>query len=237
MCIRDRYLVKARGRGSFRFYQPQMNVNLLSHIKLDHAMRLAMEQGLFRLHYQPQISLENGSLVGAEALIRWTDAELGQVSPAQFIPLAEESGFIITLGTWVLEEAVRQAVLWQQRGTPVTVSVNVSALQFQQSDFVETVAAVLKAAALPAHLLELELTESILIQDAHETMNRLHALAALGVTTVSYTHLDVYKRQVLHRVGQQTKLGAAVGVVTPVSYTHLAHGHQHTGRYQCRCSR
>ncbi len=176
------YLVKARGRGSFRFYQPQMNVNLLSHIKLDHAMRLAMEQGLFRLHYQPQISLENGSLVGAEALIRWTDAELGQVSPAQFIPLAEESGFIITLGTWVLEEAVRQAVLWQQRGTPVTVSVNVSALQFQQSDFVETVAAVLKAAALPAHLLELELTESILIQDAHETMNRLHALAALGVT-------------------------------------------------------
>lgn len=176
------YLVKSRGRGSFRFYQPQMNVNLLSHIKIDHAMRKAMEQGLFRLHYQPQVSLANGALIGVEALIRWTDAELGQMSPAQFIPLAEESGFIITIGTWVLEEAVRQATLWQSRDTPVTVSINVSALQFQQADFVETVAAVLKANGLQPRLLELELTESILIQDAHETMNRLHALAALGVS-------------------------------------------------------
>ena len=176
------YLVKSRGRGSFRFYQPQMNVNLLSHIKIDHAMRKAMEQGLFRLHYQPQVSLTNGALIGVEALIRWTDAELGQMSPAQFIPLAEESGFIITIGTWVLEEAVRQATQWQSRDTPVTVSINVSALQFQQADFVETVAAVLKANGLQPRLLELELTESILIQDAHETMNRLHALAALGVS-------------------------------------------------------
>jgi diguanylate cyclase (GGDEF)-like protein/PAS domain S-box-containing protein len=176
------YLVKARGRGSFRFYQPQMNVNLLSHIKIDHAMRRAMEQGLFRLHYQPQISLASGALLGAEALIRWLDADLGNMSPALFIPLAEESGFITTIGTWVLEEAVRQAVLWQNAGTPVTVSINVSALQFQQADFIETVAVVIKAAALAPHLLELELTESILIQDAHETLNRLHALAALGVT-------------------------------------------------------
>lgn len=175
------YLVKARGRGSFRFYQPQMNVNLLSHIKMDHAMRQAMEHGLFQLHYQPQISLVNGTLLGAEALIRWHDAELGQVSPALFIPLAEESGFITTIGTWVLEEAVRQAVRWQRAGMPVVVSVNVSALQFQQTDFVDTVAAVLKSAALPPSLLELELTESILIQDAHEAMNRLHALAALGL--------------------------------------------------------
>ncbi len=175
------YLVKARGRGSFRFYQPQMNVNLLSHIKMDHAMRLAMEQGLFQLHYQPQISLCDGRLLGVEALIRWFDAELGQVSPAQFIPLAEESGFITTIGTWVLEEAVRQAVLWQQAGTPVTVSVNVSALQFQQADFVDTVATVLKSAGLAAQWLELELTESILIQDAQEALNRLHALAAIGV--------------------------------------------------------
>jgi diguanylate cyclase (GGDEF)-like protein/PAS domain S-box-containing protein len=175
------YLVKARGRGSFRFYQPQMNVNLLSHIKMDHAMRLAMEQGQFQLHYQPQISLTNGALLGAEALIRWWDAELGQVAPALFIPLAEESGFITTIGTWVLEEAVRQAVLWQLAGTPVTVSVNVSALQFQQTDFVDTVAAVLKAAGLTPQLLELELTESILIQDAQEAMSRLHALEALGV--------------------------------------------------------
>jgi len=158
-----------------------MNVNLLSHIKMDHAMRQALEQGLFQLHYQPQISLVNGTLLGAEALIRWHDAELGQVPPAQFIPLAEESGFIVTIGNWVLEEAVRQAVQWQRAGMPVVVSGNVSALQFQQTDFVDTVAGVLRTAGLPAVLLELELTESILIQDAQDAMNRLHALAALGL--------------------------------------------------------
>ena len=175
------YLVKARGRGNFRFYEPQMNVNSLSHIKIDHAMRKAMEHGLFNLHYQPQVSLVNGVLLGAEALIRWTDAELGMVSPALFIPLAEESGFIITIGTWVLEEAVRQASVWQNIGTPVTVSINVSALQFQQANFIETVAAALQSSGLSPHLLELELTESILIHDANETLARLHALAALGV--------------------------------------------------------
>ena len=175
------YLVKARGRGSFRFYEPQMNVNSLSHIKIDHAMRKAMEQGLFRLHYQPQISLVNGSLLGAEALIRWSDAELGNVSPGLFIPLAEESGFIITIGTWVLEEAVRQARVWQNLGTPVTVSINVSALQFQQANFITTVAVALQSSGLSPQLLELELTESILIHDANETQARLHALAALGV--------------------------------------------------------
>lgn len=175
------YLVKARGRGSFRFYQPQMNVNLLSHIKMDHAMRQAMERNLFRLAYQPQISLACGSLLAAEALIRWTDDDLGVVSPGLFIPLAEASGYITTLGNWVLEEAVRQATLWQNQGTPVTVSINVSALQFQQPDFVDIVAAVVSIAGLAPHLLELELTESILIQDANETLGRLHALAALGV--------------------------------------------------------
>jgi diguanylate cyclase (GGDEF)-like protein/PAS domain S-box-containing protein len=175
------YLVKERGRGSFRFYQPQMNVDLLSRMKMDHAMRQAMEQGLFRLCYQPQISLSTGQLLGAEALIRWTDAKLGQVSPALFIPLAEESGFIVTLGNWVLEEAVRQAVVWQKAGTPVMVSINVSAMQFQQSDFVQIVASVLRCAGLSPQLLELELTESILVKDANEALERLHALAALGV--------------------------------------------------------
>ncbi|MBT9506877.1 EAL domain-containing protein [Rhodoferax sp.] len=175
------YLVKERGRGSFRFYQPQMNVDLLSRMKMDHAMRQAMEQGLFRLHYQPQISLANGQLLAAEALIRWSDAELGNVPPSLFIPLAEETGFIITVGNWVLEEAVRQAAAWQNRGTPVVVSINVSALQFQQSDFVEMVASVIRGTGLAPQLLELELTESILVKDANEALGRLHALATLGV--------------------------------------------------------
>ncbi len=175
------HLVKERGRASFRFYQPQMNVDLLSRMKMDHAMRRAMENGLFRLHYQPQISLATGQLIGAEALVRWFDPELGTVSPAVFIPLAEESGFIIAIGNWVLQEAVHQAVLWQNRGRPVTISINVSALQFQQPDFVNHVAHTLFAAGLNPGLLELELTESILVNDANEALGRLHALAALGV--------------------------------------------------------
>lgn len=176
------YRVKERGRGNFRFYQPQMNVDLLSRVKMDHAMRQAMEQGLFRLHYQPQISLCDGRLLGVEALVRWSDAELGNVSPVTFIPLAEESGFIITIGNWVMEEAVRQARVWQVAGRPVIVSVNVSALQFQQGDFVERVASTLRKAGLEPGLLELELTESILIKDVNDTLARLHALAALGVS-------------------------------------------------------
>ncbi len=175
------YRVKEHGRGSFRFYQPQMNIDVLSRMKMDHAMRQAMQQQRFRLHYQPQIALDTGRLVGAEALARWTDPAMGEVGPAVFIALAEETGFIITIGNWVLQEAVRQARLWQDAGTPVTVSINVSALQFQQADFVQLIDRALAASGLRPGLLELELTESILLNDAEEALARLHALAALGV--------------------------------------------------------
>ena len=173
--------VKERGRGNLRFYQPQMNVDLLSRMKMDHAMRQALEMGLFKLYYQPQISLTDGRLLGAEALIRWTDPELGNVPPSSFISLAEESGVIIGIGNWVMTEALRQAVIWERAGMPVVVSVNVSALQFQQTDFVELVAHNLQSAGLTPELLELELTESILVRDADEALARLHALKALGV--------------------------------------------------------
>lgn len=173
--------VKERGRGNFRFYQPQMNVDLLSRMKMDHAMRQALELGLFNLHYQPQIALDDGRLLGAEALVRWNDPVLGQVPPGSFIPLAEESGFIVGIGNWVMQEAVRQAADWERAGTPVVVSVNVSALQFQQADFVERVARTLQNGGLTPQLLELELTESILVRDADEALARLHALKALGV--------------------------------------------------------
>jgi EAL domain-containing protein (putative c-di-GMP-specific phosphodiesterase class I) len=150
-------------------------------MKLDHSMRLALERGDFRLHYQPQIDITSGAVVGAEALLRWRDADLGDVSPGEFIPVAEESGFIVTLGDWVLREAVRQAALWRAQGRSMVVSVNVSALQFQQADFVDRVATVLAEARLPAPWLELELTESILIRDADEALQRLRALDRLGV--------------------------------------------------------
>ncbi len=174
--------VKERGRGSLRFYQPQMNVDWLSRIKMEHAMRQGLERHLFRLVYQPQISLQDGRLMGAEALLRWTDPDLGNVPPSTFIPLAEESGFIISLGNWVLGEAVRQATLWQRQGLPVVVSVNVSALQFHQAEFVERVAFSIRGVGLDPALLELELTESILVKDAEEALAKLDALAALGIS-------------------------------------------------------
>jgi diguanylate cyclase (GGDEF)-like protein/PAS domain S-box-containing protein len=176
--------VKLAGRAGFRFHRPRAeggDEQSRSRMKLDHAMRLALTQERFRLHYQPQVDLHTGAVTGAEALIRWRDPDLGEIAPGEFIPVAEESGFIVAIGEWVLRRAVRQAADWASAGRAMTVSVNVSALQFQQPGFVDGVAAALREAGLSPQWLELELTESILIQDAQEAMLRLQALAGLGV--------------------------------------------------------
>jgi diguanylate cyclase (GGDEF)-like protein/PAS domain S-box-containing protein len=192
--------VKSGGRGNYRFHQARTEVDLRSHMKLDHAMRQALVSGRFRLHYQPQVRLSDGVLVGCEALIRWRDPELGDVSPAYFIPVAEDSGFIVAIGDWVLSQAVRQATLWFESGREMPIAVNVSALQFQQPQFVDRVASVLAVSGLPPRLLELELTESILVRDADEALQRLHALARLGVQLsiddfgTGYSSLSYLKR-------------------------------------------
>ena len=172
---------KQGGRAAYRFHQPTQDADLRERMRLDHAMRQALAANRFRLAYQPQVDIASGAIVGAEALIRWRDPELGDVSPARFIPVAEESGFIIAIGDWVLGQAVRQAASWRSSGMPLPVAVNVSALQFQQADFVDRVAAALRSADLPGGLLELELTESILVRDASDALQRLHSLAHLGV--------------------------------------------------------
>ncbi len=173
--------VKSAGRANYRLHQNRDEGDRRQHMRLDHAMRQALVSGRFRLHYQPQVNLTTGAIVGAEALLRWRDPELGEVSPARFIPVAEESGFIVAIGDWVLGQAVRQVALWHQRGYSLPIAVNVSALQFQQAQFVDRVAGVLAVSGVPPHLLELELTESILLHDADEALHRLHALARLGV--------------------------------------------------------
>ncbi len=172
---------KQGGRACFRFHQPHQDADMRQRMRLDHAMRQALASQRFRLHYQPQVDLKTGNVVGAEALIRWRDPELGEVSPGQFIPVAEETGFIIAIGDWVLEQAVRQAARWRDDGNALPVSVNVSALQFQQADFIDRVASVLSEHQLAGELLELELTESILVQDADEALARLSRLSQLGV--------------------------------------------------------
>ena len=173
--------VKQSGRSSLRLHQVRAEGDRRQNMKLEHAMRQALVSGRFRLLYQPQVNLVDGALVGAEALLRWRDPELGEVPPSRFIPVAEDSGFIVPIGDWVLSQAVRQAALWHQRGHAVPMAVNVSALQFHQAHFVDRVAHVLAVSGLPPALLELELTESILVRDADEALARLHALARLGV--------------------------------------------------------
>ncbi|HET7795351.1 MAG TPA: EAL domain-containing protein [Rhizobacter sp.] len=198
--------VKDAGRASFRFHQAHADVAQRSHMQIDHAMRQALVSGLFRLHYQPQIDLKTGAVIGAEALIRWRDPVLGEVSPNEFIPVAEESGFIIAIGDWVLSQAIKQAAAWRVNGVVMPVSINVSALQFQQPDFPERVARELKAANLPPHLLELELTESILIHDAQDALHRLEALSELGVLLAiddfgtGYSSLGYLKRFPISRL-------------------------------------
>ncbi|WOB08908.1 putative bifunctional diguanylate cyclase/phosphodiesterase [Piscinibacter gummiphilus] len=197
---------KESGRASFRFHQAQTEGVRRSRMQMDHAMRQALVSGLFRLHFQPQVDLKTGAVIGAEALIRWRDPVLGEVSPGEFIPVAEESGFIIPIGDWVLSQAVRQAAAWRARGIVMPVSINVSALQFQQTDFLQRVQHELTSAALPPELLELELTESILIRDSEDALHRLEGLHALGVGLAiddfgtGYSSLGYLKRFPIHRL-------------------------------------
>ncbi|WP_137938356.1 EAL domain-containing protein [Chitinivorax sp. B] len=200
------YHVKERGRADFRFYQRQMNIGLLSRMKLDHAMRVALDANAFHLYFQPQLDLATNQLIGTEALIRWTDEELGEVAPSRFIPVAEESGLIVQIGHWVMTQAVEQAARWWRKGLKLPVSVNVSALQFQQSDFVDDLARALGTAGLPPEWLELELTESILILDVEDAMRRLQCLHELGVRLAiddfgtGYSSLAYLKRFPIHKL-------------------------------------
>ncbi len=197
---------KRGGRACFRFHQPHNDADMRQRMRLDHAMRQALASQRFRLHYQPQLDLQSGAVIGCEALIRWRDPDLGEISPGQFIPVAEETGFIIAIGDWVLQESVRQAARWRADGLAMPVSVNVSALQFQQADFIDRVAAVLRTHQLPGSLLELELTESILVQDADEALTRLSQLAGLGVRLAiddfgtGYSSLSYLKRFPIERL-------------------------------------
>ena len=203
---RAMHWVKEGGRAGFRFHVPRKEVDLLYRMRLDHDMRQALAQGRFRLYYQPQVELGSDRVIGAEALIRWRDPQRGEISPAEFIPLAEESGFVVAIGDWVLREAVAQAAHWLSRGLRMPVAVNVSALQFQQAHFVQTVADALQESMLPASMLELELTEGVLLGDADEALKRMQALDALGVTLsiddfgTGYSSLAYLKRFPIRRL-------------------------------------
>jgi diguanylate cyclase (GGDEF)-like protein/PAS domain S-box-containing protein len=197
---------KEAGRATFRFHQARHNIDLRERLRIDQAMREGLPAGDFRLLVQPQIDLRTGRLLGGEALLRWRDPVLGDMSPARFIPLAEDNGFIVDLGQWVLDQASHLAAGWMRDGQPLPISVNVSALQFRQPDFVDRVALALDRAALPARLMELELTESILLDDAADAQRRLADLCALGVRLAlddfgtGYSSLAYLRDLPLHRL-------------------------------------
>ncbi len=173
---------KAAGGNALRFYDAAMNLEVSQRLNLRNAMRRALEEGQFVLHYQPQFALAGGELVGVEALLRWRHPERGMVPPMQFIPEAEASGLIVPSGTWVIDEACRQAAAWRAAGLVVpVVAVNLSAKQFQRGDIRRDVADALARSSLPATALELELTESILVQDAPLVLETVRSLRAMGV--------------------------------------------------------
>jgi diguanylate cyclase (GGDEF)-like protein len=195
------YEAKAAGRNGYRFFSSEMNANALERLNMQNRLRRALERDEFQLHYQPQVDLDSGRIIGMEALLRWTSPDLGPVSPGKFIPIAEESGLIVQIGAWVLRTACRQNRSWQARGLPeVPVAVNLSALQFARGDLLDTVERALDDSRLPARFLELELTESILLHDADNIMASLRRLKNLGIKLsiddfgTGYSSLSYLKR-------------------------------------------
>jgi diguanylate cyclase (GGDEF)-like protein/PAS domain S-box-containing protein len=176
------YQAKAQGRNNYQFFMPRINERAIRRFALEGSLRRAVARQEPALHYQPKLDIAAGRVVGAEALIRWYDSKSGQVSPSQFIPIAEESGLIIPIGEWVLRQACRQSRIWQAAGyEPMPIAVNVSAVQFRDKNFLHTVERVLEESGLEPRYLELELTESVTMQDLELTIPLLEALKRMGV--------------------------------------------------------
>jgi diguanylate cyclase (GGDEF)-like protein len=177
------YKAKDSGRNAWRCYDQEMDSSVNEHLRLAADMRSALEQQQFALHYQPQVELPSGRLVSAEALVRWEHPQLGMILPETFIPIAENTGLIIDLGAWVLQEACTQAMRWRMAGFDwMRVSVNLSPLQFRRGDVDLVVSKALQDSGLPASALELELTESLFIDEPEAVAAVLHRLRERGVS-------------------------------------------------------
>ena len=178
------YQAKKLGRNSYQYYSESMNKFTFERFTVENKLRKALDHNEFMLFYQPQINIQNGNIIGVEALIRWLQPDLVLTRPGEFIPLAEQTGLIIPMGAWILRVACEQNRAWQKAGlTPMLMTVNVSSIQFSQNNFVETVAQILKDTGLDPQYLQLELTESTIMQNSQNTINKLQALQTMGVKT------------------------------------------------------
>jgi len=200
------YRAKEAGRNAFQFYAAEMNQRLMARLNLERDLRQALERGEFLLHYQPQVNLASGAIIGAEALVRWCQPERGIISPGEFIPLAEETGLIVPLGEWVLREACRQARAWHDAGLPICMSVNLSARQFRSPGLVQTILGVLSETGLEARFLEMEITESMVMHDPEGAIAVLDELQKQGIAFAmddfgtGYSSLNYLKRFPIHKL-------------------------------------
>lgn len=192
---------KESGGRCYKFFTPEMNTRASERLALESRLRRAIEKGEFQLHYQPQIDLQSGLIIGCEALIRWQHPELGMVPPIKFIPVAEESKLILPIGDWVLNEACQQNREWQKQGLlPVVVAVNLSALQFHQKTLQHSIAQALEKAGLEPEYLELEVTESAIMSDAEDVLGTMKQLRDKGLELAiddfgtGYSSLSYLKR-------------------------------------------
>jgi EAL domain-containing protein (putative c-di-GMP-specific phosphodiesterase class I) len=172
------YKAKANGRGTYCFFETAMDANRQERRELEILLQRAVETQQFEIYYQPQVDTTSERVVGFEALLRWHHPERGMVSPAEFIPLAEESGLIVPIGEWVLRQACKDAMSWP---TDISVAVNLSPLQFKSQALAHSVVSALSDSGLPASRLELEITESVLLTDNDTALATLHHIRSLGV--------------------------------------------------------
>ncbi len=201
------YRAKAQGRNTLRFFTPDMNTGALERLSMENSLRRALERQELHVHYQPEVDLATGRIIGVEALMRWEHPDLGAIAPSKFIPVAEESGLIVPLGEWILLRACQQAKAWQRAGLrPIPVAVNISALQFRQPKLAESIARILEESELSAQYLELELTESIVMEQAETGMNSMQRLWDLGLLLsiddfgTGYSSLSYLRRFPIHRL-------------------------------------
>jgi diguanylate cyclase (GGDEF)-like protein/PAS domain S-box-containing protein len=201
------YRAKQDGRNTYRFFTPEMQARSDRTLQVENALRRALERNQFELHYQPQMALDTGQVVGVEALLRWRHPELGMVSPGEFIPIAENNGLILPVGEWVLRTAVTQLKSWMDEGLPaMTMAVNLSAVQFRHAQLPELVTRILEEAQLPPSYLELELTEGVAMEDPRAAIAMMDNLHERGIRMsiddfgTGYSSLSYLKRFQIYKL-------------------------------------